>query len=105
MSEVIERVYRQPAANAFLASLVPFIAEHRSEPAVHALLIDAFRLFIQRNIRIYGHPEMPLHCVGGIAYQFESELEEAATGEGMQIGRILRRPIDGIAEYHVKKTN
>ncbi len=100
---IIERVYRLPAPNAFLASLVPFIAEHRTYPAIHTMLIDAFRLFIVRNIALYGHEEMPIHCVGGIAFQFEEELHAAATAEGRQIGRILRRPIDEIVQYHLRE--
>jgi len=101
MSGIIERVYRQPAANAFLASLAPFIAEHRTRPAIHGMLVDAFRLFFTRNIAAYGHKEMPIHCVGGIAFQFAEELYEAAAAEDMKIGRILRRPIDAIVQYHL----
>lgn len=103
MPDIIERVYRLPAANAFLASLVPFIAKHRSVPAIHNILIEAFRLFIQRNIAIYGHKEMPINCVGGIAFQFTEELEEAITAEDMQTGRILRRPIEKIVQFHLSK--
>ncbi|MBR5393454.1 MAG: ATPase [Bacteroidaceae bacterium] len=99
---IIERVYRQPSANTFLASLVPFIAEHRSNPDIHDMLIGAFHQFIERNIAIYGHKEMPIHCVGGIAYQFSEELGEAIASKGMQIGQILRRPIDAIVQYHLK---
>ena len=100
MPDIIERVYRLPAANAFLASLVPFIVEHRSHPAIYDLLIEAFCLFIKRNIAIYGHQELPINCVGGIAFQFEAELKEAAAKEGMQIGRVLLRPISGIVQFH-----
>lgn len=103
MSDVIERVYRLPAANAFLASLVPFIAEHRSHPAIREMLIQSFRLFIERNICIYGRRELPINCVGGIAFQFEDELRTAAAEEGMQLGRILRRPIESIAHYYYKR--
>ena len=103
LPDIIERVYRKPAANAFLASLVPFIAEHHAEPCIHDMLVEAFRLFIERNIAIYGHKELPINCVGGIAYQFEKELAEAAAIENMQIGRILRRPIEAIAQYHCKR--
>lgn len=98
---IIERVYRLPSANAFLASLVPFIAEYRSHPVLHDMLVEAFRLFIARNIAIYGHREMPIHLVGGIAHQFEEELKAAAKEENMEIGRILRRPIEAIAQFHL----
>ena len=100
---IIEHVYRQPSANRFLASLVPFIVEHRSHPSIHDLLVDAFRQFLVRNVAIYGHKEMPIHCVGGIAYQFSDELSEAAASEGMQMGRIMLRPIQSIVQYHLQQ--
>lgn len=103
MSDIIEHVYRQPSANTFLASLVPFIAEHRDHPVIHDLLIEVFRMFVNRNIAVYGHKEMPINCVGGIAYQFKEELKEAIAKEGMKIGVILRRPIDSIVQYHLQK--
>lgn len=101
LSDIIERVYRLPAANTFLASLVPFIVEHRSNPNIHNMLVEAFRLFFERNIAIYGHKELPINCVGGIAYQFEDELRAAAAKENLQIGRILRRPIEAIVQFHL----
>ena len=103
LPDIIERIYRQPAANAFLASLVPFIVEHRNHPAIHDLLVNAFSLFIERNIAVYGHKELPIHCVGGIAFQFENELKEAAAKMDMKIGRILRRPVETIVQYHLKR--
>ena len=103
LSDIIEHVYRKPAANAFLASLVPFIAEHRDIPCIHNMLVEAFRLFIERNIAIYEHKDLPINCVGGIAFQFKKELAEAVVAENMQIGRILRRPIEAIAQYHCKR--
>lgn len=102
LSDIIERIYRHPAANTFLASFVPFIAEHSTHPAIHTLLTDAFRLFFTRNIATYGHKNLPINCVGGIAYQFEEELREAATTVGMKIGRISRRPIESIVQFHLK---
>lgn len=100
---IIGHVYREPSANRFLASLVPFIVEHRNHPSIHDLLVDAFRQFFVRNVAIYGHKEMPIHCVGGIAYQFADELSEAAASEGMQMGRIMLRPIQSIVQYHLQQ--
>lgn len=101
LPDIIERVYRKPAANTFLASLVPFLAEHRAHPAVHDLLICAFRQFFTRNIIGYNQPTLPVNFVGGIAFQFENELREAALAEGLKVGHIVRRPIEAIAKYHL----
>ena len=101
--DIIDRVYRQPQPNRFLASLVPFINRHRQHPQVHAMLVEAFRQFLSRNVRAYGHAELPVNFVGGIAFSFGEELAEAARAEGMKIGRILRGPIQEMVAYHTQK--
>lgn len=99
-AEVIDRVYRQPQPNRFLASLVPFIQLHREEPGVHTMIVDAFRAFYIKNVRAYGHHDSSLGFVGSIAKIYREELEEAARIEGFKIGKILQRPILEIANFH-----
>ena len=99
---VIDNVYRQPMPNRFLASLAPFIAEHREEPGIQEMLIQSFRLFFTRNVKMYGHPEMPVNFVGSIAHVFLEELKRAASLEGLKMGKILRSPIAEIAAFHGK---
>ena len=42
--EIIDRVYRQPFPNRFLASLSPFIAQHLEEPGIRQLVLDSLLL-------------------------------------------------------------
>ncbi len=102
-ADIIDHVYRRPQPNRFLASLTPFIARHREHPQVHAMLVEAFRQFLSRNVCAYGHAEMPVNFVGGIAYAFSDELAEAASAEGMAVGKILRGPIQEMVAYHCTK--
>lgn len=101
-ADIIERVYRQPMPNRFLASLTPFLYEHRNHPSVHALLIEQFGLFFRRNIIPYARPELPVHFVGSIASVFLDELQEAARQEGCVTGTILASPIRSIQIYHAE---
>ena len=100
MDAIIDRVYRQPMPNRFLASLAPFLVANRNVTEIHDLLVDSFRSFFARNIRNYGRPELPVHFVGSIAYHFGVELVEAAREEGFWVGRIESAPLQGIADYH-----
>lgn len=102
-AEVINRVYRQPQANRFLASLVPFIHKHRNHPQVHDMLVKAFRSFLSRNVQAYKHKELPVNCVGGIAWSYAEELREAAAAEGMKIGKLLREPIQEMLAFHAEE--
>ena len=99
-ADIIERVYRQPQPNRFLASLVPFLAEHRAESPVRAFLIRQFRRFFRRNVSAYRRTDLPVNFVGGIAYQFEDELREAASAENFEVGKILKDPVSSLEEYH-----
>lgn len=97
--DIIDRVYRQPQPNRFLASLVPFLGRHRDSAEVHDFLVDNFRSFFSRNVANYGRRDLPVSFVGGIASNYTSELEEAARLEGFRLGRVLKRPIHGMADY------
>ena len=99
-SGIIEAVYRKPLANRFLASFVPFLAEHREEEGIHTLLVDAFRSFFSRNVAAYQRQDLPVNFVGSVAYYFERELAIAAEKENFKIGLILREPMDKLVIYH-----
>ena len=99
-AQIIERVYRQPLANRYLASFTRFIGGHCDEPEVHEFLVTRFRRFFVRNVRAYGRPDLPVHFVGSIAAVFCSELSEAAALEGFTVGTVSRSPMEGLIKYH-----
>jgi len=100
MTDVIDRVYRQPMANRFLASLSPFIHARLYVPEVRALVVDGFRLFFRRNMVQYGRRDLPVGAVGSVAYNYEEQLREAARAEGFTVDRVLQSPIAALADYH-----
>lgn len=102
-AEIINRVYRQPQPNRFLASLTPFLERHINETEVRTLVIQEFRNFLNRNVRNYNRPDLPIHFVGGITASFHAELEEAIHLEGMQMGYIQSNPIYGMAAYFLEE--
>lgn len=98
----IRRVYREPAPNAFLASLVPFIAGHISHPALRQMVIECFVDFLRRNVERYpGYREQTLAFTGGVASVLEAELTEACASRGLTISRIVKAPAEAIADYHL----
>lgn len=98
-AEIINRVYRTPLPNRFLASLSPFCAKHRELPEIHSLLLSCFKSFFERNITQYEGCNM-VGLVGSIACVYEDEIREAATSYGYEIGMILKNPIGGLVKYH-----
>ena len=100
---ILEKVYRQPLANRFLASLTPFLSKHREVPEIHKLLVESFTDFFVRNVKQYRRPWLPIHFVGSIANAFASELKEAAESLGMELGTIMRSPMEGLVKYHTRE--
>jgi N-acetylglucosamine kinase-like BadF-type ATPase len=100
---ILEKVYRQPLANRFLASLTPFLSKHREVPEVNKLLVESFTDFFVRNVKQYRRPWLPIHFVGSIANAFPTELKKAAESLGMELGTIVQSPIEGLVKYHCTK--
>ena len=98
MAQVIDRVYRQPMANRWLASLSAFIHEQIGNPQIEQLVIDNFRDFIQRNIAPYQRKDLPINAVGSIAFYYQQQLEKAVKEEGYTLGKIVRSPLDALVE-------
>ena len=100
IGDIIERVYRQPQANRFLASLAPFIGKHKDNGIIHRVLIDCFRDFFRKNVCRYGRADLSVGFVGSIAWYFQNELIEASKEADVTVGMILKSPIERLVEYH-----
>lgn len=102
-ADIIDRVYRKPFPNRFLASFAPFLSAHLQEPSVQTLLKENFRSFIRRNIMQYPYKELPVHFCGSIAHIFREQLLQAATEEHVQVKSIEQSPMEGLIKYHYIK--
>lgn len=103
MMDVIEKVYRQPLPNRFLASFGPFIAKHKEVPEMKEMITTALESFIIRNVKQYPYTTMPVSFTGSIAYYFSDILQDLATRHGLTIGKIEKDPLRGLVEFHTKQ--
>lgn len=103
-AEIIDRVYRRPKPNTFLASFVPFLEENIGEPQIYKLVKDSFSSFLRRNVMQYdGWQTLPIGFNGSIAVFYKKPLMEALQEAGMHLGRIIQAPLEALAEYHALK--
>ena len=93
-AEIIERVYRKPLANRFLASTSHFIASHLDSEPLRELVKENFRGFFRRNVMQYGRPDLEVGIVGSIAHVYRKELTEVAREENIKLNRIVKSPIE-----------
>ena len=58
--------------------------------------------FVENYISQYENCKVvPIHFIGSIAFYLKEELQIVLTKHGMQLGNVLRRPIDGLIQYHI----
>ena len=100
LAEIIKRVYRQPLANRFLASLSEFIGNHLDDAGVKAVVIDNFVDFLRYHIQPYNRPDLPVSFVGSVAWHYQDELREAAERLDFRLGTVLKTPLAGLVRYH-----
>jgi len=99
-NSIIERVYRQPFPNRFLATFSVFLNENRTDPYINRLLKTNFEEFFTRNIIQYDYKKYSVNLVGSVAFHYSEIIKEVAAQNKIKIGTILKSPIDGLVGYH-----
>lgn len=98
---IIRRVYKEPQGNRFLASVTPFLIQNIQDPAIHNLVLNAFKAFFIRNIAQYqGYRDLQVNFIGSIAYYYREVLEEAARACECTVGTIIKSPMEGLIKFH-----
>lgn len=97
---IIHRIYREPAANRYLASLSPFIAAHIDNEAVRRIVSNTMAAYIDNHIMRYDYRNTPMHLTGSVAYHYRDIIEAVAHSRGIVIGGITCTPINGLITYH-----
>lgn len=99
---LIDRIYKQPNANVFIASFMPFIAKHKDHEYIQQMVREGFKKFMDIHVCCFeNYKEVEVNFVGSISEIFEKQLQEAASVFGINIGRIIRRPVDSLVQYHL----
>lgn len=96
LAEIINKVYREPLANRFLASMSVFIHKNLDDEALRNLVIDNFRNFFRRNVCQYKRNDLPVGAVGSIAFYYHEQLECAVKLEGYELVKVVKSPMDGL---------
>lgn len=101
---ILDRVYKQPFPNRFLASFMPFLAAHQHEPAIYNNVYNAFVAFFRRNVMQYDYNSYPVCFTGSVAYGFADILRKAAADCGVRVDKIEKNPMNGLVEMYYKET-
>lgn len=98
--EIIDRVYRKPFPNRFLASLSPFILRNISNKKIYSLIQNCFKDFFIRNVMQYEYLNNNVAFIGSVAHYYKDILSEVAKTLNITISRIEVSPINGLVKFH-----
>lgn len=94
--------YKEPNPNAYLATFAEFLIKNKNEEICQKFIREEMTAFVENYITQFENcKEVPVHFVGSIAFYLKDELESILKEYGITIGNVLRRPIDGLIEFHI----
>jgi len=100
-NEILNHVYQQPQPNRYLASFAMFLAENRNHYMIENIIEDGLNDFFFTHLRKYHESWLyPIHFAGSIAYGFKDVIASLCNSYEMELGNVIKQPIDGLIKYH-----
>jgi N-acetylglucosamine kinase-like BadF-type ATPase len=95
------KLYKESNPNAYLATFAKFLIQNKEHEFCKKIISKGMKSFIKNYIKQFDNcKEVPVHFVGSIAFYLKEELAEIFEKYELQLGNVLRRPIDGLIAYH-----
>ena len=100
---VLENAYHKPFPNRYFASFSRFLFDNLDNDFCPNLVKQCFDEFFQKYILKYPMcHQVRVNFVGSVAFYYKDLLTQVADNQGISIGKILEKPIDGLVEFHTK---
>jgi N-acetylglucosamine kinase-like BadF-type ATPase len=98
---ILNKVYKQPNPNRWLASFSIFIRENFNFEYCQGLVRNGFRDFFSAHVNKYKkYKDLPMGAIGSIAFLYKDLLGEVAKENGFTVEKIIRSPLDELVQYH-----
>ena len=103
-AQIVRKVYKEPAASAFMASFAPFIMKRIEHPYMSKLVSDCLDGFVRKALSRYCSEGAPYACKVGVVGSFgcacQEILERIGRENGLEFVKFLKSPIDELVKYH-----
>ena len=95
------KLYREENPNTYLASFARFLIENKSNEYFKEIIFKGLERFIEYQVLQYDDfSKVDVHYVGSIAYYLKDEITRVGKKYNLNTGRFIKRPIEGLVEYH-----
>ena len=76
---------------------------YKDHPYFQKMIRDGLTEFINIHVKCFdNHLDVPIHFVGSIAHYCEDILRKVAKENKLKLGKIDKKPIEGLINYHLK---
>ena len=101
-AEVIkDSLYKKPNPNTYLATFAKFLIENKDLKYSKELIKKGFTLFVENQINQFENSnKVSLHLVGSVGFYLQENLKKVLESKGLKIGKVIKKPIDGLVSYH-----
>lgn len=104
-AEILEAVYKKPLPNRYLAGFALFLAENRGHFMIENIIEDGLNDFFFNHIYKYRESwTLPINFAGSIAYGFKDILKDLCNSYELQLGTVIKNPMEGLIKYHQQKS-
>ena len=98
---IIKKLYSEPFPNRYLANFVLLLRKNRGHFMVENIIEDCLNDFFHSQILKYRYSwKSPIHFVGSIAFEFKDVLKTLCEQYELELGKIVKSPIDNLVKYH-----
>lgn len=104
-ADTIKRnIYKEENPNAYLATFAEFLLRNERTAYFNKVLRKGIVEFFKNRVLTYKESEeVPVHFVGSIAFFGKDIIEDVANYYRIVLGKVIRRPIEGLIEFHREK--
>ncbi len=100
-AEILENVYKKPLPNRYLAGFCKFLADNRGHYMAENIIEDGLNDFFFTHLTKYRETwTLPVSFAGSVAFGFQDVLHQLCDSYGFEIGKIMKRPMEGLVDYH-----
>lgn len=103
--EVIQKVYKEPAPSAFLASFTKFAGQNIDNKYIKDVCYGCFSRFADYHVLPLCDDCRDVGFVGSVAFHFADILRQCMSDKGLNVTKIVKQPITGLIEYHRQLDN
>ena len=100
--EIKNHLYKRHNPNMYLAHFAEFIFTSKEVNGYfYKLISEGMLKFIEYRILCFKESQnVPIHFIGSIAHYSEDIIKECMKPYHLELGNIIRRPIDGLINYY-----